>query len=94
MTAFTKLNGVGFLLAVVLMLTYLIARPHIGTLYTANTFLTNVQTLQTRTGTLGYPYTNRADCERAIASYEHTASPPGIVATGICTPKIQLLWGW
>jgi hypothetical protein len=88
-------NGACFLLAVLLILGYAVARPHIGTVYTLKTSLTNAQTMKSINNQWPYPSTIRADCERRAEAFKNQPDlPQQLVSTAWCVPETRLRWGW
>ena len=94
-----RLNGLWILLAVVLILGYLVARPHLGTAYVEYVVSDNGQKHE------GGVFVHRADCDREAASV--SAAPGPVSGSGEmipdfshlprwagCRAETRLLWGW
>lgn len=99
-----SINGFGILAAVIVVIAYLIARPHIGTVWYVNA--DNARPTPVPSGMIdwskygGHPppspspppigFPTRQDCWNAEGTYGQLVGVIGLE----CMPRYALLWGW
>jgi hypothetical protein len=90
------LNGVLILAAVVLILAYLIARPHIGTVYVEYTYETHNYLPDLKTLRPVDRYLSRAECDQEASKAMDAALLVDAASSSLdaCKPSTELLWGW
>jgi len=100
MSMLAKLNGVCVFLAVVLVLGYLVARPHIGTVYTEYMYGGPGRPPGSVTRTTTDPFVSRAECEREVKSLNDPIVALEVAQKRViglfyrCKTETRLLWGW
>ena len=98
-------NGIGLLMSVVLVLGYLIAWPHLGTVYVETMSTFDNQTMATRDLGDVDDFPTRARCSRDVRRNEYTETYAQVAALNLgrtlttriiyrCQSEVRLLWGW
>jgi hypothetical protein len=79
---------------VVIVLVYLVARPHIGTVYYVNTAHARLNAsgffASTAATAVKATFSDQRDCEAAATAYDANNHAVG----ADCSSRTALLWGW
>lgn len=85
-----RFNGLAFLIAAALVLSYLVARPHLGTVNVLYIYSTT-NGIPDKTGAAIDRYPTRAECDKRTQSDSEAL---GTRLFETCEPQVTLLWGW
>ncbi len=83
----------GYWIALAIVLFYLIARPHVGTVWYVAVPTLALGTLPTGATPITPPptsFADKADCQIARFQFQQAIGK----ADAVCVPKSALLWGW